>query len=93
MPWLRQLSARRGAQCYERNRFCYCRSSPIIYGQQCSYEFCVSKRSRKDEALIEIRDLWLQREVGLGKVVVNKVAGPRNPADLMTNCFKEWEID
>ena len=42
---------------------------------------------------LEIRDLWLQREVGLGKVVVNKVEGPRNPADLMTKYLKRWEID
>ena len=42
---------------------------------------------------LEIRDLWPQREVGLGKVVVNKVAGPRNPADLMTKFLKRWEID
>ena len=33
---------------------------------------------------LEIRDLWLQREVGLGKVLVYIVEGPRNPADLMT---------
>ena len=42
---------------------------------------------------LEIRDLWLQREVGLGKVFVNKVEGPRNPADLMTKYLKRWEID
>ena len=42
---------------------------------------------------LEIRDLWLQREVGLGKVVVNKVEGPRNPADLMTKYLKRWEIE
>ena len=42
---------------------------------------------------LEIRDLWLQREVGLGKVFVNKVEGPGNPADLMTKYFKRWEID
>jgi len=42
---------------------------------------------------LEIRDLWLQREVGLGKVIVNKVAGPKNPADLMTKSLKKWEIE
>ena len=41
---------------------------------------------------LEIRDLWLQREVGLGSVIVNKIEGPRNPADLMTKYFKRWEI-
>ena len=42
---------------------------------------------------LEIRDLWLQREVGLGRVIVNKVEGPRNPADLLTKYFKKWEIE
>ena len=42
---------------------------------------------------LDIPGLWLQREVGLGKVVVNKVDGPRNPADLMTKYLKRWEID
>ena len=42
---------------------------------------------------LEIRDLWLQREVGLGKVIVNKVEGPRNPAVLLTKYFKKWEIE
>ena len=42
---------------------------------------------------MEIRDLWLQREVGLGKVLVNKVEGPRNPADLLTKYLKRWEIE
>ena len=37
---------------------------------------------------LEIRDLWLQREVGLGKVLVNKVEGPRTPADLLTKYLK-----
>ena len=30
---------------------------------------------------LEIRDLWLQKEVGEGKVVVSKVLGTENPAD------------
>ena len=42
---------------------------------------------------LEIRDLWLQREVGLGKVLVNKVEGPRNPADLLIKYLKRWEIE
>ena len=33
---------------------------------------------------LELRHLWLQREVGLGSVVVAKVAGEDNPADAMT---------
>ena len=42
---------------------------------------------------LEIRDLWLQQEVGLGRVVVDKVDGTRNPADLMTKYLKRWEIE
>ena len=33
---------------------------------------------------IEIRDMWLQKEVREGKVEVSKVPGDENPADLMT---------
>ena len=33
---------------------------------------------------IEIRDLWLQQEVRKGTVIVQKIPGDRNPADLMT---------
>ena len=53
----------------------------------------VSRKGLGKMKHLEIRDLWLQREVGLGKVIVNKVAGPRNPADLMTKFLKRWEID
>ena len=42
---------------------------------------------------LEIRDLWRQREVGLGRVLVNKVEGTRNPVDLMTKNLKRWEIE
>ena len=33
---------------------------------------------------LEIRDLWLQKEVADGKLVVEKVLGEENPAELMT---------
>ena len=33
---------------------------------------------------IEIRDLWLQKEVREGRVRVEKIPGEKNPADLMT---------
>ena len=33
---------------------------------------------------IEIRDLWLQKEVREGRVKVVKIPGESNPADLMT---------
>ena len=53
----------------------------------------VSRRGLGKMKHLEIRDLWLQREVGLGKVTVNKVAGTRNPADLMTKFLKRGEIE
>ena len=40
---------------------------------------------------LEIRDLWLQKEVGEGKVVVSKVLGTENPADLMTKILGKKE--
>eukprot|EP00973_Karenia_brevis_P006443 877245-Karenia_brevis.AAC.1 len=33
---------------------------------------------------LEIRDLWLQKEVCDGKLVVEKIPREENPADLMT---------
>ena len=42
---------------------------------------------------LEIRDLWLQKEVNDGKVIVSKVAGTENPADLMTKILNISDID
>ena len=50
----------------------------------------VSKRGLGKMRHLELRDLWLQREVGNGKVVVQKAAGERNPADAMTK-FLSWQ--
>ena len=44
----------------------------------------VSRRGLGKMRHLELRDLWLQREVGDGKVVVKKVPGVKNPADAMT---------
>ena len=44
----------------------------------------VSRRGLGKMRHIEIRDLWLQNEVREGKVVVHKIPGTENPADLMT---------
>ena len=44
----------------------------------------VSKRGLGKMRHLELRDLWLQREVGECKVVIHKVAGDRNPADVTT---------
>ena len=42
---------------------------------------------------LEIRDLWLQKEVRDGKVLVEKVVGTENPADLMTKVLGIREIE
>ena len=42
---------------------------------------------------IEIRDMWLQKEVCEGKVKVFKVLGEENPADLMTKHLVREKID
>ena len=36
---------------------------------------------------VELRDLWIQREVGEGKVRVVNVEGKANPADVERNFF------
>ena len=41
---------------------------------------------------IEIRDMWLQKEVRDGKVIVSKIPGVDNPADLMTKILGIREI-
>ena len=41
---------------------------------------------------LEIRDLWLQKEVRDGKVEVSKIPGTQNPADLMTKILGLEEI-
>ena len=41
---------------------------------------------------LEIRDLWLQKEVADGRLIVSKVRGEENPADLMTKILSNKEI-
>ena len=41
---------------------------------------------------IEIRDMWLQKEVRDGKVEVAKIPGTSNPADLMTKILRIQDI-
>ena len=41
---------------------------------------------------LEIRDLWLQKEVREGRVEVSKIPGVQNPADLMTKVLGRKEI-
>ena len=52
----------------------------------------VSRRGLGKMRHIEIRDLWLQKEVLEGKVLVSKVLGTENPADLMTKLLSKQEI-
>ena len=42
---------------------------------------------------LEIRDLWLQKEVNEGKVEVRKVRGDSNPADLMTKVLGVRDVE
>mgnify|MGYP000034422946 CR=1 FL=1 len=42
---------------------------------------------------VEIRDLWLQTEVRQDKVLVHKVVGTEDPADLMTKILTIGEIE
>ena len=42
---------------------------------------------------LEIRDLWLQKEIRDGKVEVSKISGLKNPADLMTKTLGVKDIE
>eukprot|EP00973_Karenia_brevis_P088012 12207181-Karenia_brevis.AAC.1 len=42
---------------------------------------------------LEMRDLWLQKEVYDGKPIVEKVPGEENPADLMTKVLAVKDIE
>ena len=52
----------------------------------------VSRRGLGRMRHIEVRDLWLQEEVRKGAVIVKKVAGLENPADLMTKFLGRSEV-
>ena len=52
----------------------------------------VSRRGLGRMRHIEVRELWLQEEVRKGKVVVKKVLGSENPADLMTKFLGRSEV-
>ncbi len=41
---------------------------------------------------LEVKDLWLQQQVIKGDVVVQKVRGTENPADLMTKVSSREDI-
>ena len=59
----------------------------------CAAKSFVSRRGLGKMRHLEIRDLWLQKEVRDGKVVVRKVAGEENPADLMTKILTSSVIE
>ena len=42
---------------------------------------------------LQVRDLWLQKEVREGNIVIHKVPGASNPADLMTKVLGMGEIE
>ncbi len=41
---------------------------------------------------LEIRDIWLQKEVSDGKLEVSKNRGDENPSDLMTKILSQNDI-
>ena len=53
----------------------------------------VSRRGLGRMRHLEIRDLWLQKEIRDGKVEVSKISGLRNPADLMTKTLGVKDIE
>lgn len=53
----------------------------------------VSRRGLGKMMHIEIRDLWLQKEVLEGRVLVSKIPGNQNPADLMANLLTRNQIE
>ena len=52
----------------------------------------VNRRGLGKMRHLEIRDLWLQKEVADGKLEVGKIWGTENPADLMTKILTKGEI-
>ena len=70
------------------------RKSPVIrvFIDSSAAKSFVSKRGLGKMRHLELRDLWLQREVGEGKVVIGKVTGERILAGLMTKFLSTNEI-
>ena len=53
----------------------------------------VSRRGLGRMRHLEIRDLWLQKEIRDGRLEVSKIPGSRNPADLLTKILGKGDID
>ena len=68
--------------------------SPVaeVYTDSSAAKSFVSTRGLGRMRNLELSDLWLQREVGDGKVVVGKVAGDQNLADAMTKFLSHREL-
>ena len=67
----------------------------------CAAELCtdssaaksfISRRGLGKMRHLEVRDLWLQKEVCEGRILVSKVSGNANPADAMTKFLSESEL-
>jgi hypothetical protein len=68
-------------------------SNVIVLGTDSSAaKSFVSRRGLGRMRHIEIRDLWIQKEVADGKIEVKKVRGDQNPADLMTKILTVKEV-
>ena len=52
----------------------------------------ISKRGLGGMRHLDLRNLWLQQEVSDGRVVVGKVLGTENPADLLTKFLGRQDI-
>ena len=52
----------------------------------------VNRRGLGKMKHLQIKDLWLQKEVREGNLEVSKISGKRNPADLMTKILRSAEV-
>ncbi len=69
-------------------------SEPIyVFTDSSAARSFVSRQGLGKMKHLEIRDLWLQRDVGMYPFIVHKVDGTRNPADLMTKYSQRWDIE
>ena len=68
-------------------------SNVVHLGTDCSAaKSLVSRRGLGKMRHVEIRDLWLQKEVREGRILVHQIMGSENPADLMTKILTAGEI-
>ena len=63
-----------------------------LYTDSSAAKSFVSRRGLGRMRHLELRHLWIQREVGLGNLLVEKVAGTENPADVLTKFLSRREI-